>query len=127
MRLLYGGYGHNPDTTGKLYAYWGGDNYKAGQNVVAPVTNNGKTYNTMFTILNTYDPNSTLGQYQQQQLSGIDLKTVGSKDVMQLPGASQYSTKSQWTRASHQQARNRLASVNTSADTTNARTRLSRY
>lgn len=127
MKLLYGGYGHNP--SGKQYAYWGGDNYRAGQNVVAPVTNwkTGRTYNTMFTIQNTYDPNSIPGQYELEQLSGIDLKTVGSKDVMQLPGASQYSTKSQWTRASNQRARNRLMSVNMATDTTSARTRLSRY
>lgn len=129
MRLLYGGYGHNPSTTGKMYAYWGGDNYRVGQNVVAPVTHSqsGRTYNTMFTILSTYNPESTVGQYEQQKLSGIDLKTIGSKDVMQLPGASEYSTKAQWTRASKQQARNRLASVNTNIDTTSARTRLSRY
>jgi hypothetical protein len=127
MKLLYGGYGHNP--SGKQYAYWGGDNYRAGQNVVAPVTNwkTGRTYNTMFTIQNTYDPNSIPGQYQLEQLSGIDLKTVGSKDVMQLPGASQYTTKSQWTRASNQQARARLLSANTTTNTTSARTRLSRY
>ena len=58
MKLLFGGYGHNPSTTGKQYAYWGGDNYNVGQNVVAPVTRYGKTYNTMFTIQNTYNPQS---------------------------------------------------------------------
>lgn len=130
MKLLYGGYGHNPSTTGKMYAYWGGDNYNVGQNVVAPVTNwkSGKNYNTMFTILSTYNPNSIPGQYElENNLRGIDLKTIGSKDVMQLPGAIGYGSKAEWTRASKQQAKNRLMSVNTSANTTDARTRLSRY
>ena len=51
MRLYYGGYGHHP--SGKQYVYWGGNNLRTGQNVVAPVTNkwSGKTYNTMFTIM----------------------------------------------------------------------------
>lgn len=104
MKLLFGGYGHNPSTDGKMYAYWGGDNYNVGQNVVAPVTHSksGKTYNTMFTIQSTYNPESIVGQYEMQQLQGIDLKTIGSKDVMQLPGASGYSSKAQWTRASNQ-------------------------
>jgi hypothetical protein len=129
MRLYYGGYGHNPSPTGKQYAYWGGDNYKSGQNVVAPVTNwkSGKTYNTMFTIQNTYDPNSIPGKYQLEQLGGIQLKSLGGKDVMSLPGASQYATKSQWTRASHQQARARLAAVNIQTNNTQAIQRLSSY
>jgi hypothetical protein len=124
MKLLYGGYGHNPDPSGKQYAYWGGDNYNVGQNVVAPVTNHGKTYNTMFTIQATYDTDKDLGKYMLGQLKGIDLKTIGSKDVMQLPGASQYSTKSQWTIASKNQARARLRAMNTSVDTTQAKQQL---
>ena len=46
-RLYYGQYGHTP--SGKQYVYYGGDNYRTGDNVVAPVTNkkSGKTYNTM--------------------------------------------------------------------------------
>lgn len=143
MKLLYGGYGHNPSTTGKMYAYWGGDNYNVGQNVVAPVTNwkSGKNYNTMFTILSTYNPNSIPGQYEQGKLNkagfnvlnginipgGKELKTIGSKDVMTLPGASQYSTKSQWTRASNQQAKARLMALNVAKDNTQAIARLSRY
>lgn len=51
MRIYVGGYGHNP-TGQKQYAYWGGDNYRTGQEVVAPVTHpvSGRTYNTMFKI-----------------------------------------------------------------------------
>ena len=126
MKLLMGGYGHNPDPSGKQYAYWGGDNYNVGQNVVAPVTHHktGKNYNTMFTIQSTYNSNSTVGQYELNKLQGIDLKTIGSKDVMTLPGASQYSTKSQWTVASRNQARSRLRSMNTTTDTTQASQRL---
>lgn len=37
MRLYYGGNGHHP--SGKQYVYWGNDNLRTGQNVVAPVTN----------------------------------------------------------------------------------------
>ena len=128
MKLLYGGYGHNPSYDGKMYAYWGGDNYNVGQNVVAPVTHakSGKTYNTMFTIQSTYNSDSTLGKYELDKLQGINLKTIGSKDVMQLPGASQYDSKAQWTRASNQRyrAEQRLMSRATPTNTTQASQRL---
>jgi hypothetical protein len=128
MKLLFGGYGHNPSTTGKQYAYWGGDNYNVGQNVVAPITNKrtGKTYNTMFTIQNTYNPQSIPGEYELKQLQGINLKTIGSKDVMQLPGAVNYDSKAQWTRASNQRykAEQRLMSMATPTNTTQASQRL---
>lgn len=126
MKLLMGGYGHNPDPSGKQYAYWGGDNYNVGQNAIAPVTNHGKTYNTMFTIQATYSPDSTLGEYELNKLEGIDLKTIGSKDVMSLPGASQYSTKSQWTQASNKRfkAEQRLMSRGVQTDTTQASQKL---
>lgn len=120
MKLLMGSYGHNPSPSGKQYAYWGGENYNVGQNVVAPVTNHGKTYNTMFTIQATYNSDSIPGQHELDKLQGIDLKTIGSKDVMQLPGASQYSSKAEWTR----EAKNRLRAMNTKADTTQASQRL---
>lgn len=120
MKLLMGSYGHNPDPNGKQYAYWGGENYNVGQNVVAPVTNHGKTYNTMFTIQATYNSDSIPGQYELDKLQGIDLKTIGSKDVMQLPGASQYSSKAEWTR----EAKNRLRAMNKTTDTTQASQRL---
>ena len=126
MKLLMGSYGHNPDPSGKQYAYWGGDNMNVGQNAVAPVTNHGKTYNTMFTIQATYDPSKDLGKYVLSQLRGINIKDIGSKDVMSLPGASQYSTKSQWTQASNKRyrAEQRLRSMNTTTDTTQASQRL---
>lgn len=122
MRLYLGGYGHNPSTDGKMYAYYGGDNFRVGENVVAPVTNHksGRTYNTMFTIQSTYNPESIVGQYEMNKLSGIDLKTLGGRDVMQLPGSSQYGSKAEWTR----QAKNRLSAMNVRADTTQASQRL---
>ncbi len=121
MKLLMGGYGHNPDPSGKQYAYWGEGN--VGQNVVAPVTRYGKTYNTMFTIQATYDTDKRLGDYVlKNQLKGINIKDIGSKDVMTLPGAVEYSTKSQWTRASHQRyrAEQRLLNMAKPVDTTQA-------
>lgn len=131
MRLYYGGYGHNP--SGKLYAYWGGDNYRTGQNVVAPVTHwqSGKNYNTMFTIVRTYSPNAKVGEYELQQLSNVDLKSLGGRDILSLPSGSQYSSASQWKKESKQEflnkARSRLMSVNLTADTRKATTRLSGY
>jgi hypothetical protein len=126
MKILFGGYGHNP--TGKMYAYYGGDNYNVGQNVVAPVSHwkTGKIYNTMFTIQSTYNPESIPGKYELSKLQGIDLKTIGSKDVMTLPGASQYGSKAQWTRASNQQYRadQRLLSRATQTDTTQAQQKI---
>lgn len=127
MKLLMGGYGHNPDPNGKQYAYWGGDNYNVGQNAIAPVTNHGKTYNTMFTIQATYDRDKGLSDYiLKNQLKGINIKDIGSKDVMSLPGASQYSTKSQWTQASNKRymAEQRLRSMNIKTDTTQAKQQL---
>lgn len=126
MKLLFGGYGHNPSHTGKMYAYWGGDNYNVGQNVVAPVEHwqSGKLYNTMFTIQSTYSSDSIPGRYELDKLQGIDLKTIGSKDVMQLPGASQYDSKAQWTIASKREARNRLSARAVPTDTTQASQRL---
>lgn len=124
MKLLQGGYGHNPSPNGKMYTYWGSDNYRVGENVVAPVTHHktGKTYNTMFTIQNTYNSQSIPGKYELDRLSGIDLKTIGSKDVMQLPGAVNYDSKAQWTREAN--ARNRLMNRATPIDTTQASQRL---
>lgn len=123
MKLLMGSYGHNPDPSGKQYAYWGGKNYNVGQNVVAPVTRYGKTYNTMFTIQATYDTDKRLGDYVlNNQLKGINIKDIGGKDVMTLPGAVEYSTKSQWTRASHQRyrAEQRLLNMAKPVDITQA-------
>ena len=73
MRLYYGTYGHR--ISGKLYAYWGDDNLRTGQQVVAPVTNKyGTTYNTMFTI--------------------------GGRDTRSLPGGQSFESKAAWKRDS---------------------------
>jgi hypothetical protein len=130
MRLYYGGYGHNP--SGKQYAYWGSDNYRTGQNVVAPVTNKrtGNTYNTMFTIMRTSGETSQMAQAEAQRLEGmgIDLKTIGSRDVLSLPSGSQYTSKSQWATESRErflnEARTRLSARAVPTDTTQASQRL---
>ncbi|MGN0961872.1 MAG: hypothetical protein ACI4PF_06730 [Christensenellales bacterium] len=108
MRLYYGGYGHNP--SGKQYVYWGGDNYRTGQNVVAPVTNKftGKTYNTMFTIMRTSGADSQMAQNEAQRLSqiGIGIKSIEGRDMRTLPGSIPYQdrkgnvNKSAWQKAS---------------------------
>lgn len=130
MRLYYGGYGHNP--SGKQYVYWGGDNYRTGQSVVAPVTHkkSGRNFNTMFTIMRTSGADSDMAQAEAERLegSGINIKTLGGRDVLNLPSGSDYKSGSQWQRESREsflnKARNRLSSMNTSADTTQARQRL---
>lgn len=101
MRLVYGGYGHNP--TGKQYVYWAGDNYRTGQNVLAPVTNkDGKTYNTMFTIMRTSGEDSPMAERESKRLEGlgINIKTIGGREIMSLPGAKDYSSATQWRIAS---------------------------
>ena len=62
MRLYYGTYGHH--ITGKLYVYWGDDNLRTGQQVVAPVTHykSGKNYNTMFTIARAQSEKNAQGE-----------------------------------------------------------------
>ena len=65
-RLVYGSYGHNP--SGKQYVYWGSDNLRTGQSVLAPVTNFGKTYNTMFTIQRTSSETSPMAQREANRL-----------------------------------------------------------
>lgn len=104
MRLYYGGYGHNP--SGKQYVYWGGDNYRTGQNVVAPVTNKftGKTYNTMFTIMRTSGADSQMAQNEAQRLSqiGIGIKSIQGTDTSSLPGSVDYTSKSAWQKASRE-------------------------
>ncbi len=97
-KLLYGSYGHHP--SGKQYVYFGGDNYRTGQNVVAPVTSprTGKTYNTMFTIQRTSNVESDMAQGEISRLEngGIDIKTIGGRDVMNLPGASDWKSAKEW-------------------------------
>lgn len=133
MRLYTGGYGHHP--SGKLYSYWGSDNYRVGQNVVAPVTHykSGKTYNTMFTIqraLADYD-RVTLAETQRLEGNGIDIKSIGGANVMTLPGAQQFQSKQAWAEHSnelyHEKIRQRLLTSNESANTNEqARARLLR-
>ena len=103
MKLYYGGYGHHP--SGKQYVYWGDDNYRTGQNVNVPVTNwkTGKTYNTMFTIQRT--SGSTMGEQEAERLenSDINIKTINGTNVMTLPGAYDFSSKSAWKEYSDEQ------------------------
>ena len=130
-RLYSGGYGHNP--SGKLYTYWGSDNYRTGQNVNVPVTNprTGKTYNTMLTIMETRGANTEAGARQAYNLEsrGINIKWINGSDVSSLPSYSQYDSKSQWATQSREQwlaeAQNRLSAFNTSqTDNTEAINRL---
>lgn len=130
MKLLYGGYGHHP--SGKQYVYYGGDNYRTGQSVVAPVTNpkSGKTYNTMFTITRTSGADSPMAQGEEQRLDnmGINIKDIEGRNVMSLPGAQDWSSARQWAEWSDlvydEEISNRLSSYNKASDTTMARARL---
>ena len=99
-RLLYGGYGHNP--RGKQYVYWGGDNYRTGQNVVAPVTDpvTGRTYRTMFTIRRTSAGEMGQNEAKRLEAQGINIKSVEGRDVLSLPGGQDYTSASQWKRES---------------------------
>lgn len=132
-KLLYGGYGHGG--SGKQYVYFGGDNYRTGQNVVAPVTNKwtGKTYNTMFTISRTsnVDSNMALGEISRLESQGIGIKTIGGRDVLSLPGGRDWSSASQWKQWSdlkrEESVRNRLLSMSNRQDMTNAKNRLLSY
>ena len=103
MRLYLGGYGHHP--SGKMYEYWGNDNFRTGQNVVAPVTNKrtGKTYNTMFTIMRTSGADGEIAQNEAQRLSqnGVGIKFIQGTDVLNnLTSGSKYSGKAEWARDS---------------------------
>lgn len=131
MKVVEGFYGHNPREQ-KLYAYLAGDNYRTGQNVVAPVTNKrtGKTYNTMFTIARTSKENTEWSQNEILRLEakGINLKTIGGREIMSLPGASDYKSASEWGRRSNEmykdEIRQRLMSFGGENDTSIARTQL---
>ena len=130
MRLYYGGYGHHP--SGKQYVYWGNNNLRTGQNVVAPVTNKftGKTYNTMFTIMRTSGGDSAMANNEAQRLSqgGIGIKSIVGTDVLQLPGGQNYDSKKAWKTQSdneyQQTLRTRLLSDNNQTDNSQARNRL---
>ena len=132
MQLVYGGYGHHP--SGKQYVYWAGDNYRTNQNVLAPVTNrNGKTYNTMFTIQRTSNINSPMAQRESERLEGlgINIKTIGGREIMSLPGAQDYSSARQWREASNQNydlaVRERLMSYKSPTQISMARNQMTSY
>lgn len=108
-RLLYGNYGHHG--RGKQYVYWGGDNYRTGQNVVAPVTDpvTGKTYRTMFTIRRTSAGEMGEKEAERLEARGIAVKDIDGRNVMSLPGAKDFSSASEWKRESDERY-NRLLS-----------------
>lgn len=100
MRLYYGTYGHH--VSGKLYVYWGGDNLRTGQQVVAPVTNprSGRTYNTMFTIARSQNQQNAQGEVSRLNGEGIFIKTIGGRDVLSLPGGAPFKSAAEWARES---------------------------
>ena len=100
MRLYYGTYGHH--VSGKLYVYWGGDNLRTGQQVVAPVTNprSGRTYNTMFTIARSQNQQNAQGEVSRLNGEGIFIKTIGGRDVLSLPGGAPFNSAAEWARES---------------------------
>ncbi len=108
MRLYYGTYGHH--LSGKLYVYWGGDNLRTGQQVLAPVTNkqSGKTYNTMFTISRAQSGENTQGEIARLTSGGIKIKTLGGRDLLSLPGGKDFESKAAWERESEERYRNRF-------------------
>lgn len=127
-RLYFGSYGHNP--SGKQYVYWGGDNYRTGQNVNVPVTHwkSGKLFNTMFTIQRTSGSEMGLNEASRLETMGIDVKAINGTDVMDLPGATPFENKTQWKQYSQQEYENevnmRLGGFITPTDTAEATIRL---
>ena len=105
MRLYYGTYGHH--VSGKLYVYWGNDNLRTGQQVVAPVTNprSGRTYNTMFTIARSQNQQNAQGEVSRLNGEGIIIKTIGSRDVLSLPGGAPFKSAAEWARESEERYR----------------------
>lgn len=107
MKLYYGGYGHHP--SGKQYVYYGSDNLRAGQNVVAPVTHwkSGKNYKTMFTIQRSgsFERNKkdvlqrTMAESEVNRLDskGINIKTLDeNENLSTLPGSQPFNRKQEW-------------------------------
>lgn len=138
MRLYYGGYGHNP--SGKQYVYYGGDNFRTGQHVVAPVTHpkSNKLYNTMFTIQRTGNLGErngmpTMAQQEAERLqnSGIDIKSIGGRNTLSLPTGQRFENKASWERASNiirqESIQQRLASYSQEKNTAEAKNRLISY
>ena len=108
MRLYYGTYGHH--LSGKLYVYWGDDNLRTGQQVVAPVTHykSGKNYNTMFTIARAQSVKNAQGEVNRLGENGIFIKTISGRDVLSLPGGRPFKTKIEWKRDSDRRYRERF-------------------
>lgn len=97
MKLYIGTYGHH--RSGKMYVYWGNDNLRSGQQVVAPVTGkNGKDYNTMFTIVRALTNKNAEREEQGLTDRGIFIKTIEGRDTLSLPGAERgnFETKKAW-------------------------------
>ena len=107
MKLYYGGYGHHP--SGKQYVYYGSDDLRTGQNVVAPVTHykSGKNYNTMFTIQRTggFQRNSrdvlqrTMAENEviRSQNKNINIKTLNeNENLSTLAGSKPFNRKQEW-------------------------------
>ena len=105
MRLYYGTYGHH--LSGKLYVYWGDDNLRTGQQVVAPVTNkrSGRTYNTMFTISKSSSEKNAAGEVGRLEGEGIFIKTINGRDLLSLPGGKPFESKEAWKRESEDRYR----------------------
>ena len=108
MRLYYGTYGHH--LSGKLYVYWGDDNLRTGQQVVAPVTHykSGKNYNTMFTIARAQSVKNAQGEVNRLGEQGIFIKTISGRDVLSLPGGRPFKTKIEWKRDSDRRYRQKF-------------------
>ena len=107
MRLYYGTYGHH--LSGKLYVYWGDDNLRTGEQVVAPVTNkkSGKTYDTMFTIARAQNEKNAQGEVDRLTDRGIFIKTIGGRGTLSLPGGTMFDSKAGWKRDSDRRYENR--------------------
>lgn len=108
MRLYYGTYGHH--LSGKLYVYWGDDNLRTGQQVVAPVTHykSGKNYNTMFTIARAQSVKNAQGEVNRLGEQGIFIKTISGRDLLSLPGGKEFETKIEWKRDSERRYRQKF-------------------
>lgn len=108
MRLYYGTYGHH--LSGKLYVYWGDDNLRTGQQVIAPVTHyrSGKNYNTMFTIARAQSVKNAQGEVNRLGENGIFIKTISGRDLLSLPGGKEFETKIEWKRDSDRRYRQKF-------------------
>jgi hypothetical protein len=113
IKIYSGSYGHNPKPGGKQYSYFGGGNYRVGQNVVAPVRHykSGKVYNTMFTIQRTNkladttrrtvtDKGADMLERFTDRKPPIFLKEIQGTDVLSLPGGDKYKSALAWKIAS---------------------------